>query len=128
MRIWFVALATLMLGACTTVEDYYNGCIMQNTYIAGQVACIKGNIAADQYLRGDTYAQEFVRAGDVLVEKVANGRMTEREAQLKLVERLNQMRQDLLKDQAYQSQIDRNRFPRDLNCRRDGDNIYCTEY
>lgn len=128
MRILFVALVTLMLAACTSVADYYNGCINQNTYIAGQVSCIKGQIAADQYLRNDTYAQEFIRAGDVLVEKVANGRMTEREAQLKLVERLNQMRQDQLREQAYQSQIDRDRFPRDLQCHRDGDNIYCTEY
>lgn len=126
-----MAFLCLGLSGCASVSEYYNSCITQSAYIADQVACIKSHVAADDYLRDNTMAQEFIKQGDVLVEKVANGQMTEREAQLKLVEKLNNMKLDELKAQAYQARIDRatrDLFPRQFNCNRAGASINCTEY
>ena len=121
-------LVIILLSACATVESYHNACLEQNNRIADQVACIKANVAADEYMRGDTLVREYIKTGEVLVEKVANGQMTEREAQLRLVEKLNDMRGQELRNQAYQAEIHRNSFSRETRCRQDGAHIYCSEY
>lgn len=128
MRIFAAACLCFLLAACTSVERYHNACLEQNNRIADQVACIKANVAADEYMRDDTLVQEYIKTGDVLVENVANGRMTEREAQLRLVEKLNDMRAQELRNQAYEAEIYRHRFPRETRCRQDGAHIYCSEY
>jgi hypothetical protein len=131
MRALIAFIALLALPACTTVADYHNACLEQNTYIAAQVACVKQNVAADDYMRNDTLVQEYIKTGDVLVERVAHKELTERQAQLQLVEKLNQMRQQQLREQAALAEIDRanrDRFPRETRCHQNGAHIYCTEY
>lgn len=128
MRVFATIFLCLIIAACTSVESYHNACLEQNNRIADQVACIKANVAADEYMRGDTLVQEYIKTGEVLVEKVANGQLTEREAQLRLVEKLNYMRGQELRKQAYQAEIYRNSFPRETSCRQDGAHIYCSEY
>lgn len=132
MKILFSVFLVLFLAACTSVETYHNACIEGNATISSQVSCVKANILQDDLLKDDTLAQEYIRTGDLLVKRVAEGKMSEEEAQLKFVKTLNRVRRDELRERAYQATIDRaNRdtLPRETVCEERSDGrLYCRSY
>ncbi len=125
-------MALLVCVSCTSVETYHNACIDGHATIASQVGCVKANILQDDLLKNDTLAQEYIRTGDLLVKQVAEGKISEEEAQLRFVQTLNRVRRDELREQAYRAQIDRaNRdlLPRETECTQRGDGtINCRTY
>lgn len=132
MRLFLPVALLLMLAACTGIDTYYNACTDAYHTIEAQVSCVKANVAQNSMLQDDPLTQEFIRTGDVLVKRVAAGKLSEDEAQLRFVQALNNLRQQGLREQAYQAQIDRaNRdmFPRQTQCEKGDDGkLYCTTY
>ncbi len=131
MRRLIALAALILLPACTTVETYHNACVQAHGTIAAQVGCVKANVMADGTLRDDTLAQEYIRTGELLAQRVQNGKLSEEEAQLRFVQTLNKVRRDELRERAYQAEIDRNNrdmFPRETECEKRGGRLYCKSY
>jgi len=118
--------AVLVLGGCTTVTTYHNACTEFNHTIAAQVGCVRANVEKDATLRDDTLVKEYLGTGDLLVQRVAAGQMSETQAQLQFVQKLNQIKQIELDQMAKQARIDRAYdrmwYPR---CRRHWNSIDC---
>ncbi len=103
----FALAAFLVLGGCTTVTTYHNACTEYNHTIATQVGCVRANVQKNPGLQDDTLVLEYLQTGDMLVQRVANGQMSETQAQLQFVQKLNQIKQIELDLMAKQARIDR---------------------
>ena len=131
MRKYLFFLALALTAGCTTIETYHTACTEGYDTIAAQVACVRANVAQNPSMQSDTQTQEYLKTGDYLAQQVAEGKMSEKEAQMHFVAKLNQTRQEALREQAYQATIDRaNRdmLPRQTECHQKGDKTYCTTY
>jgi hypothetical protein len=106
--LWILGLFTIVtLGGCTTVTTYHNACTEYNHTIATQVGCVRANVQKNPGMQDDTLVQEYLRTGDMLVQRVAAGQMSETQAQLQFVQKLNQIKQTELNQMAQQARIDR---------------------
>jgi hypothetical protein len=132
MRTLLIFSTFIILSACTTADDHLKDCMKIHKTIQTQVSCLKHSIYQDQGLGDDLHVQELLKHGDVLVEKVAHHDMTEKQAQLALVKKHNQIRRDALRERAYEAEIDRanrNKFPRETHCQMGkGGDLHCTTY
>jgi len=123
--------ALFILSACANVAEFHSACMKTNTAIAGQVACVKANVAQSPDLQSDTLVEEYLKTGDLLVEQVQTGTISEAEAQMRFIQKLNDIRQQGLREDAYRAQIFEayyNRFPRHTTCTPSGDDLHCTTY
>lgn len=131
MKIFFVMAAVLLLAACTTVTDYHNACMEGFASLADQVACVKSNVAQSEAVKDDTLVQEYLATGDLLVQQVADGKLSEKAARVKFIAALNRIDRIALENMALRARADhlyhRDR-PRFTNCQRDGESVTCQTY
>lgn len=124
-HLWALA-AVLALGGCTSVTTYHNACTEYNHTIVTQVGCVRANVQQNPSMQDDTLVQEYLQTGDMLVQRVAAGQMSETQAQLEFVQKLNQIKQIELDQMAAQARIDRSYdrmwYPR---CRHHWNSIDC---
>lgn len=109
----------LWLAGCASVSDYHGACMDAYKTIASQLSCIKANLAQDPAMQDDMLVQEYLQTGDLLSRQVQSGKLSEQEAQLRFIEKLNEIRARELQEQAYRAQIDRlyqMSFPRETIC------------
>src|SRR5688500_8144653 len=117
-KVWIIVFC--MLTACTTpVTTYHNACMQGHARFADQVGCIRANVAMDASKQNDTLVQEYVMTGDMLVKQVHEGKISEDEARLQFVNKLNDIRRrelDMLADEARISRYHAPLWPRFTDC------------
>jgi hypothetical protein len=124
-------IAVLLTACATDVTTYHNACLQEFHAFTEQVACVKRDVAADPSLKNDTLVQEYVLAGEVLAKQVQAGKLSEDQARLQFVHRLNdidQRRADLLAQQARAYHAEDWDRPHFANCRHVGNSVQCTSY
>ena len=130
-----VALAALLfLSACATgpsLSQQHNACMDTAPNFGAQVDCVAYMVAGDPYMREDTLIREYVQTGEILAAEVRNGRLSEQEARLRFLEKLNDIKAEQLRRDATEARmmrdIDRS-FPRHTTCVPVGNSTQCTTY
>ncbi|MCB9988158.1 MAG: hypothetical protein H6868_02355 [Rhodospirillales bacterium] len=124
-------LGFLLTACAASVTEYHSVCMETYETIAQQVACVKANVAQTPDMQRDTLIHEYLKTGDLLVQQVRNGETSEADAQLRFIEKLNEIRRKGLQEEAYRAQIfeayDR-RFPVQTTCVPVGNEMHCTSY
>ncbi len=95
----------LFLTGCMTLTATSQGCLKSSPQFAQAVACIDRGVAGNRALRGDSLVQEYVLTARTLEKQVASGKMSEDDARLALVKKLNEVRERDMAEQAAQAQI-----------------------
>jgi hypothetical protein len=126
MKRFIAVFAVLVMAGCANVTDFHNACQSGNAAFADQVACVKANINEHGGYANDTYLQEYVMTGEELARQVHAGRISEDQARLQWVEKLNDIRQAQLTETAAQNSINRSwDWPHYTDCHRSGEHIFC---
>ena len=126
--------ALLLLSACATLpslSQHHNGCMDSTPDFKGQVDCVAYMVAADPYLREDTLVREYLQTGEILAVEVSRGRITEQEARLKFIEKLNDVKGMQLQRDATETRMMRDMqssIPRHTSCVPVGNTTQCTTY
>ena len=133
-KVVFSVLCASALSACATLpslSQHHNGCMDSAPNFKGQVDCVAYMVAADPYLREDTLVREYLQTGEILAAEVARGRLSEQEARLKFIEKLNDVKSMQLQRDATETRMMRDmqsRFPRQTTCVPVGNTTQCTTY
>ena len=115
-----MATAFMLVGCVAPLTTYHENCMNQPLPFADQVACVKQQITAEGasgYDKG--LVSEYLQTGNVLVRKVELGEISEEEARLEFISKLNDVRARDTQMRAQQAAIndyyDR-QFPRYTDC------------
>jgi hypothetical protein len=104
--------ALLLLSGCMTLTATSQDC-MKRSKFSGVMQCIDQSVAANRALRGDPLVQEYVLTGRSLEKQVAAGTLGENDARLKLIKKLNEVRErDIAEQAAIAQTFSGNRSPR----------------
>jgi len=134
MKKYLLITGTLLLSACATgpsISQQHNACMDTAPHFTAQVECVAIMVESDPYLSQDTLIREYLQTGHLLAADVRNGRLSEQEARLRFLEKLNFIKGEQLRRDATQarmmSDMDR-RFPRHTSCVPVGNTTQCTTY
>ena len=94
-----------VVTGCTTLTATQNQCLDSYQAFPDQAACIRQSVAGNRALRDDTLVQEYVLTADDLAAKVKAGQLSDAEARLRLTEKLNNVRERDIAEQANQAEL-----------------------
>jgi hypothetical protein len=131
MRRFVLVPLIFLTGCATTVTSMHNGCMQQYHDFLQQAACIQGNINASPSLKNDTLIQEYAMTAGQLEKQVRAGKLSDDEARLRLTEKLNQVRERDIAEQAQEAEIfsaAQRTAPRFTDCSRNAGDLRCVTY
>lgn len=133
MRKTGMIILIMMLAGCggTSLSQYHTSCMNIFPDFPNQLACVHNNIAQDPYRAQDTLTREYLLTGDMLLADMRAGRISEDQARLEFLRKLNQVKAAELDQMARESYIRREmdwRFPRHTTCHPLGGSLQCTTF
>ena len=105
-KYFFSATGLLLLAACTSVTQYHNDCFSNLNPFVRQAACVQQQVSADQNLRQDPLAQEYVLTAVDLAHQVQAHRISDDQARLQLTHKLNETNHIRAENLAVQNAYD----------------------
>ena len=105
------ACALALVTACTTLTATQRNCFAGNAAFPAQASCIRQSVAGNPSLRDDPLVQEYVLTADKLSRGVKAGSVNEDDARLRLTQKLNDIRERDIAEQAQLSEIFSDRGP-----------------
>jgi hypothetical protein len=134
MRKYAILTVILLLTGCASgpsLSQFHTGCMDAYPDFSNQLACVKNNVANNPSLAASTLTQEYLMTGDVLLADMRAGKISEEQAQLEFLRKLNQVKSVALTQRAQQSVIRQemdSRFPHYTNCYPVGRGMQCTTF
>lgn len=125
-----IAFLMLILGvaACTSAPDVQSECAAKTESFAAEISCIENMVAADPYMNGDSYVQEYILGAKVLAEKLEAGKISENEARYKLSKLYNRMTTQQLRREVHEQRMWDDLRPRQMDCSVNGNHVSCRGY
>ncbi len=123
-------LVALTLAGCTSLDGYYNDCQAYKSF-ADQVLCVRQAVQADGTMRDDTLVQEYLMTGENLVVKVRAGALSEDDARLAFLRKLNEVEERRTDRLAKEAEISRTHKPLwgpFTSCHRNGSAVNCVTH
>lgn len=125
MKGLMIVAGAVLLAACgPTLEARHVGCMDMYADFANQLACVKNSMGGYD----NALTREYLMTGDALLADVRAGRMSEEQARLQFLRKLNDLEAESLRRAAYEAEIRRDVFPRQTTCVPVGNRTQCTTF